>query len=133
MTTSPDALSTDMLSTDIAVLTFEARGGDGVIAALHDLIARNVIRVIELGFVERSPDGVVRTLDHGDALGNGTGAAPLMAGTGLAAANRLEPGTTAMVVVWENIWADRLTTALRDARGVLVESTSSVFDTCSGV
>ena len=37
-----------------------------------------------------------------------------------AAGEVLDPGTTAAVIVWENIWARRLVSAIADAGGILV-------------
>jgi hypothetical protein len=119
------------LSIDVAIVTFDAGGIDDVLAALRDLVKRDVIRVVELGLVERRSDGSIHPIDHVDGMGEFEAAAPLMAGAGLAVANRLDPGTTAMVIVWENIWATQLASALRDARSNLVETTSSVFETCN--
>lgn len=130
MTTAP-ATARSALSIDVAIVTFDAGGVPDVMTALRDLVKRDVIRVVELGLVERRSDGSIQHIDHVDGFSEFEAAAPLMAGTGLAVANRLDPGTTAMVVVWENIWATQLASALRDARSNLVETTSSVFEICS--
>ena len=37
-------------------------------------------------------------------------------------ADLLEPGTSAIIVVWENLWAQRFTDAVRAAGGVLVDN-----------
>ena len=130
MTTAP-AIDRSELSIDVAIVTFDAGGAPGVMAAVRDLVTRDVIRVVEFGLVERDADGTLRHIDDVDVFSNVETAAPLKAGTGLAIANRLEPGTTAMVVVWENIWATQLAAAVRDSRGNLIETTSSVFETCT--
>ena len=130
MTCAPLAASVPS-SVDVAVLTFDAEGSTLVMTALRDLVGRAIIRIVELGVVEMADDGSVRQLSEIELFGSdGVIAPPLLAGTMPTVAERLTPGTSAMVVVWENIWAERLTTALRDAGGNLVETTSSVFEVC---
>ena len=39
----------------------------------------------------------------------------------ITAADSLEPGSSAALIVWEDLWAKRFTEAVRDSAGVLVE------------
>ncbi|ROP74604.1 DUF6325 family protein [Curtobacterium sp. PhB115] len=87
----------------------------GVLGALTDLIASDTIRLLDLLLITRHDDGtvLVREIDDVTAPG-GTGPIELE-GRGLTAnedidqiADALEPGTSAAVVVIEQLWAKNL-------------------------
>ena len=111
---------------DVAVVTFDDSGNAPVLEALRDLARRDVIRVIEFGLVAKDRSGTVRPADASTLFGDEL--SPVMSSAHLAIGDQLEPGSSAMVVVWENVWAARLTAALKEAGGNLVETTSSAFD-----
>ena len=87
---------------------------------LLDLVGRGLIRVLDLAFLSKAEDGSV----SGVALDEVPGGATLTffegASSGLLgdddldeAGAALSPGTTAAVLVYENVWAAPFATALR--------------------
>jgi uncharacterized membrane protein len=98
--------------------------------ALQELVESGTVRIIDLAFVAKDADGNVVSLEISDldpdvqAALEGIGAEP----TGLfseedlmAAAEELEPNSSAALLVWEDLWAARLAAAIRDANGVLLD------------
>ncbi|MFT4049269.1 MAG: DUF6325 family protein [Solirubrobacterales bacterium] len=85
---------------------------------LIDLVDRGLVRVIDLAFVTKSEDGVVAALNV-DELGadfavfDGAASGLLDDGDFAEAANAIEPGTSAAILLWENLWAAPLADALR--------------------
>jgi hypothetical protein len=89
---------------------------------LLDLVERDVIRVLDLVFVQKRDDGSVVALEVADFDADGTLDLAVFAGasSGLLgqddmdeAGAVLEPGSAAAVVVYENRWAAPLASALR--------------------
>jgi hypothetical protein len=101
-----------------------------VMPLLVDLVDRGVIRILDIAFLVKDPDGTVFARDFADQSQAGTGLAGFEgASSGLLgqddleeAAVALEPGTAAAVLVWENRWAAPVATALRRSGGQLVAS-----------
>jgi Family of unknown function (DUF6325) len=101
-----------------------------VMPLLLDLVDRNLIRIIDLAFLVKAEDGSVAGLDFAEAAAKDAGLAEFEgASSGLLgqddieeAANALEPGTVAAVLVWENLWAAPVAVALRRSGGQLVAS-----------
>lgn len=95
--------------------------GEGL-PLLVDLADRGIIRVLDLVFVRKLPDGAVVRLA---LTGSGADGGPDLtvfegASSGLldqgdidAAAEAIQPGSTAALLVYENRWAAPLATALR--------------------
>ena len=92
--------------------------GAGLVMLL-DLVDRRIIRILDMRFIRKHPDGSVTAVDIDDLrdgeLGvfRGVSAGLLDAGDLTEAANALEPGCAAVVLVYENLWAAPLATALR--------------------
>jgi len=98
---------------------------------LDDLVGRGLIRILDLLILKKYDDGSleafeVSDLDEGE-LGElrsyETGLAMVLSEqdvTDLAAT--IEPGSSAGVLVWENLWAAPFATAVRHAGGQLVAS-----------
>ena len=97
---------------------------------LLDLVSRGIIRILDIAFVTKDEDGSVSGLEVGDlkqvaaAFSEFEGAS-----SGLLdfedlkeAANVLEPGTSAAVLVGENRWAAPVAVALRRSGGQLAAS-----------
>jgi Family of unknown function (DUF6325) len=86
---------------------------------LLDLVDRRIIRVLDILFVRKSPDGTMFTLDGGELDASGFGAfhgaaSGLLGGDDLRDVGEiLEPGTVAAVLVYENLWAAPLAVRLR--------------------
>jgi hypothetical protein len=106
-----------------------SRFNGSIAPALADLVDRGLVRILELMVVRKDDDGTVSAFDlldlDPDEIGD-LGA--LAAGTlglileedVLAAAEALEPGTTAGLLVWEDLWAIPLAKAIRGSGGELV-------------
>ena len=97
--------------------------------ALLDLVDRGIIRIIDVAFMAKDADGTVGALDLASLDGDSAFAEFEGASTGLIgqedleeAANALEPGTSAAVLVWENRWAAPVAAAMRRSGGQLVAS-----------
>ena len=101
-----------------------------VMPLLLDLVERGLIRIHDVAFIVKDPDGSVTAIDLGDL----TEASPIMvefagAASGLLgqedleeAAGALENGTVAGILVWENRWAAPVASALRRSGGQLAAS-----------
>ncbi|GAA2706422.1 DUF6325 family protein [Actinoplanes palleronii] len=93
---------------------------------LLDLVDRRVIRVLDLLFVRKSPDGTVVALDGRELELSGLGAfhgaaSGLLGGDDLREAGAiLAPGAAAVLLVYENLWAAPLARQLRVSGAQLV-------------
>ena len=96
---------------------------------LLDLVDQGLIRIIDLAFVRKDHDGSVDAVAIGDLGGDDEldltvfeGASSGILGTDdvEAAGLTLQPGSTAAVLVYENVWAAPLAVALRRAGAQLV-------------
>jgi len=93
---------------------------------LLDLVDRGIIRILDLAFIRKEDDGRVTILSQVDlermqvleaVLFEGA-ASGLLGPDDLAeAATALEPGTSAGVLVYENVWAAPFAAAVRRAGG----------------
>ncbi len=102
--------------------------GEGFVTLL-DLVDRGIIRILDLIFVRRDPDGSTRALDLQDIDRDGrfdlavfAGASSgLLAESDLAeAASVIEPGSSAGILIFENRWATGFIQALRRGEAELV-------------
>ena len=115
---------------DYAVVAFPGNRFRGEIGpALADLVDSETIRIIDIAFVGKNADGdavalelteldpdVQASLDSaGFEVGGLLNEDDLMS-----TAAELDPDSSAALIVWENVWARRVTQAMRDAGGVLV-------------
>jgi hypothetical protein len=97
---------------------------------LLELVDRGIIRILDIGFLTKGPDGSVAALEIGDHQQVAAAFAAFEgASSGLLgfedleeAAEALAPGTSAAVLVWENRWAAPVAAALRRSGGQLVAS-----------
>ncbi|MFD3502604.1 DUF6325 family protein [Streptomyces sp. NPDC058676] len=98
---------------------------------LVDLVDRGLIRILDLLFVRKDEDGSVVGLEIADLTGDGALDLAVFEGvsSGLLgqddieeAAAALEPGTSAGILIYENLWAAPFATALRRGGGQLVAS-----------
>ena len=115
---------------DYAVLAFPGNQFKGEIApALADLVEAGTIRLIDAAFVSRDEDGVVSAFELTELAADVQEAlAALNIDVQglvsdeelLAAGEALEPGSSAALLVWENVWARRIAQSMREAGGVLV-------------
>ncbi len=98
---------------------------------LRDLVDRGIVRVLDLLILKKDEDGSLDAFEISELDDSEAGQfrayenelAHLLTEddvTGLAAA--IEPGSTAAVLVWENLWAAPFASAARRAGGQLVAS-----------
>ena len=101
-----------------------------VLPLLADLADRDIIRILDIAFIVKDPDGSVTTIDAAQ-FSQAVGGLPGLEGasSGLLdqddlqeAATAVEPGTVAGVLLWENRWAAPVAVALRRSGGQLVAS-----------
>jgi hypothetical protein len=110
---------------DVATILFEGNQFNGDVApALAQLHESGTARVLDLAFVRRDLDGSasiveVDDADVGEAFERATGEQfTLLNDHDLEdIAVSLEPGSSALVIVWENTWLARFATAVRESRG----------------
>ena len=98
---------------------------------LVDLVDRGLIRILDLTFIRKDIDGSVTGLEIGDLTGDGEldlavfeGASSGLLGQDdlVEAAAALEPGNSAGVLIYENLWAAPFAAALRRGGAELVAS-----------
>lgn len=119
----------EMGPVDYLVIEWPGRQPKGEAApALVDLVDRGIIRVLDLTFISKAEDGSVSGLEF-EGLANEVPELKMFEGasSGLlsdddmaAAAEALEPGTAAALLVFENSWAAPFATAVRRSGGQLV-------------
>ena len=104
--------------------------GEGL-PLLVDLVERGVVRVLDLVFVMKGEDGSITGVELADLDGDGRLDLAMFAGasSGLLdqgdldeAGSILEPGSSAGVLVYENLWAAPFASALRRGGAQLVAS-----------
>jgi uncharacterized membrane protein len=98
---------------------------------LVDLVDRGLIRILDLAFVTKDTDGSVAGLEIADLDGDGDldlavfegASSGLIADDDIQEAGQvLEPGSSAAVLVYENVWAAPLAREIRLSGGQLVAS-----------
>ncbi|WP_029288301.1 DUF6325 family protein [Cellulomonas sp. HZM] len=98
-----------------------------IVPALVDLVEHATIRVIDIVFMKKDVTGAVEVFEY-DALEETAAFAHLPGEAGgvlgdddiARAAADLEPGSSAVLIVWEDTWATELAVAIRDAGGVIL-------------
>lgn len=119
-------MSEDLVETgpiDYLVVEFPSEGMNGEgLPLLVDLVDRGIIRILDLLFVTKQPDGSVVGIDIADFDADGQldlavfegASSGLLGDDDLAEAGAaMEVGTAAGVIVYENLWAAPFATALR--------------------
>ena len=116
---------------DVAVIGYPPRApmtGDAI-PILLDLVDRGIIRVLDALFVRKDEDGTFSGVDLADLDEDTAGDLTAFAGasTGLIhdddaalAAAEIEPGSAAVILVYENRWAAPFVSAVQRNRGVLI-------------
>jgi hypothetical protein len=114
---------------DYVLIEWPGRQPSGEVAPhLVDLVERGIIRVLDLAFIAKGEDGSVAGIEISD-LGDEVEEMKMFEGasSGLIsdedaaeAAEALEPGTSAALLVYENSWAAPFAAAVRRSGGQLV-------------
>lgn len=113
---------------DYIVVEWPGRQPTGEAAPhLIDLVERGLIRILDLAFIAKAEDGSVARMevaDLGEEYGVFVGASSGLLSDEDAdqAAAALEPGTSAALLVYENVWAAPFASAVRRSGGQLVAS-----------
>jgi hypothetical protein len=98
---------------------------------LLDLVNRGLIRILDLVFVRKDPDGTVTVVELSDldrdgemnlAVFDGASSGLLDADDLSDAGNVIEPGSSAGILIYENRWAAPFASALRGGGAQLVAS-----------
>ena len=115
---------------DYAVIAFPGNQFKGeIVPALADLVDAGTIRIIDAVFVSKDEKGEVFTLEFAELAPDVQEALEALhiEVQGLfsdeeleAAAQDLEPNSSAALLVWENVWARKVAQAVRDAGGNLL-------------
>ena len=122
----------DVGPVDLLIVEFPGNQFKGEIApALRDLVTDGTVRVLDLLFVYKDADGEVGSVE---LAGLGPDLEPAFAdldgqlGGGLLDAEDvaqvgadLKPNSSAALIVWENTWAARFVTAMRNAGAHVVD------------
>jgi hypothetical protein len=113
---------------DYIIVEWPGKQPDGsAIPALIELIDSGIVRLLDLSFIAKGEDGTVAEIQI-DELGaefavfDGASSDLLDEGDIAEASNALEPGTSAAILVWENVWAAPFASALRKNGAQLVAS-----------
>ncbi|MCS5735333.1 DUF6325 family protein [Herbiconiux daphne] len=115
---------------ELMLIGFEGeRPGPEIVDAFRDVVDAGTVRLLDLLFVTRSPEGVVTVLeleDAGDAVGLDDFA---LEATGLASVDDIEElaaeipaGSSAALLVIELTWAKRLASKLAAGRGLVLST-----------
>ena len=128
MVASPDVLG----SVDWIVVEFPGSKFNGEVApAIMDLVDRELVRVLDLLVIKKDEDGGFDVFETGDLDDGELGqlhrdeaelAMVLSEQDVIDLAETVEPGSSAAVLVWENLWAAPVGAAIRHAGGQLVAS-----------
>lgn len=113
---------------DVAVIGFADHAfRPELAAALRELVDARTVRIIDLAFVLKAADGTTASAEIPDSevaeafSGLDDEQNDLLSDEDLLEiAERLEPATAALVIVWENSWAAKFAQAVRQADGFLV-------------
>jgi uncharacterized membrane protein len=116
---------------EYGVVAFPGNKFKGEIApALEELVKSGTIRIIDLAFVLKDEDGNVAGVEVEDAGSEVLRAFEaityqrdgLISDDDLAKIGAaLDPNSSALVMVWEDLWATRLAEAVRNAGGIVVD------------
>jgi hypothetical protein len=117
---------------DWIVVEFPGSKFNGEIApTIRDLVQRDLIRVLDLLILKKDADGSLEAFELSDLDPSEVGelrhyeaelAMLLSEDDVTAVANAVEPGSSAAVLVWENLWAAPFASAVRRSGGQLVAS-----------
>jgi hypothetical protein len=115
---------------ELAVIGFPGSQFSGEIApAVADLVESGTVSILDLIFIARDDDGTVAGFELSEVDDEIAGpyleiegeAGALLSEEDMEAIGELlEPGSSALAIVWENTWARDFVTAVRNSQGVLL-------------
>ena len=121
----------ELAPVDYMIVAFPGNQFKGEIApALADLVEKGTIRIIDLAFVMKDEDGEIGAFELTDIdpqvrqgfENMGVEVNGLFNEDDLkAAAEELEPNSSAALLLWENLWAKDVAQAIRDAGGEIFD------------
>ena len=116
---------------DYAIVAFPGSRFTGRIApALAELADAGTIRIIDVAFISKDLNGDISAFDLDEIEAEvraGFESAGVVGETlfneddVMGAAEGLEPGSSAAMIVWENLWARKISEAVRAADGQLLD------------
>lgn len=117
---------------EYAVIAFPGNRFNGdVVPALNDLVEREIIHILDLVFVHKDEDGRL-TIGEIEGLDEELGAVfaelegdvdDLLNEADLAdVAELLSNNSSAAIIIWENLWAERFASAVLASGGQMVDS-----------
>jgi hypothetical protein len=126
-----EAIQEELGPIDVVVIAYPAGAPmtGGAIPLFLDLVDRGIIRVFDALFVRKAQDASFSSFDLADLDHDSVGDLTAFAGasTGLLsdddvalAAREIEPGTGALLIVYENRWAGPFVAAVRRNGGELI-------------
>lgn len=99
-----------------------------IVPALVELVESRTVRILDLVFVKKDEDGTVTSFefDQLDELGDfasidGDAGDVLSEDDVLELADSIPECSSALLIVWEDLWAAKLGRAVRDAGGELID------------
>ena len=117
---------------DYIVVEFPSTQFDGTIALeIDDLVDRGLVRVLDLLIIVKDTEGNIDVLEISDVADDTLSEfqryeselAMLLSESDVSnIAGAIEPGSTAAVLIWENLWAAPFGSAVRHKGGQLVAS-----------
>ena len=102
-----------------------------IVPELLDLAQRDIVRFVDIIFIQKDPDGSVRTVELNDLdeesykqfVPIGEHLSSLFTESDLEwAANKLPASSAAALFLWENLWQDNIRRAIKASNGILAES-----------
>jgi hypothetical protein len=119
------------LPLEYALIEFkEGKFSGRIIPELLDLAERQIVRIVDIVFIQKEEDGSTRTIELNDLdpetyemfVPIGEHVSSLFTNDDLQiAAGKLPKNSAALLLLWENLWAAGLRQAIEDAGGQLVE------------
>jgi uncharacterized membrane protein len=119
----------DLAPVEYIVIDFPGNRFDGtIVPALADLVERRVVRILDLVFVKKDDDGTVESFEF-DQLAEIEGFAAIEGDAGdllsdddvLGLAEAIPAGSSALFIVWEDLWAADLGRAIRRVGGEVTD------------
>lgn len=114
---------------EFLTVAFPGNNFDGrIVPELQKLVASGTVRIIDLVFISKDADGSITTYEFEDLEGDAAAFGSLDGEAGdlfteediELAAEDLDPNSSAVFLLWEDLWAAPFAEALRAADGIIV-------------